>query len=163
MILAGTGHRPNKLGGYSPEVFARLVSLAEAALIKYQPTQVISGMALGWDQALAQASINLHIPLLAAVPFLGQESQWPEQSQAVYRTLLAQAAVHIVSPGGYVPRKMQVRNEWMVDLSTDVLALWNGSSGGTGNAIQYARKQGKPIINLWSSWAKYAFPSVGRV
>jgi hypothetical protein len=29
MIIAGTGHRPDKLGGYGDEVFNKLVSLAK--------------------------------------------------------------------------------------------------------------------------------------
>jgi uncharacterized phage-like protein YoqJ len=49
---------------------------------------------------------------------------------------------------------MQIRNEWMVDNAHIVLALWDGSSGGTGNCIKYANRKSvnKPIINLWSSW-----------
>lgn len=55
MIVAGTGHRPNKLGGYGDDVFERLVALARTYLWHMEPWHVISGMALGWDQALAQA------------------------------------------------------------------------------------------------------------
>ena len=62
MIVAGTGHRPNKLGGYNNESFLKLVNIAEDALKQMEVTEVISGMALGWDMALAQAAINLNIP-----------------------------------------------------------------------------------------------------
>lgn len=55
MILAVTGHRPNKLGGYSKQAYRKLVKIAEVNLKKLNPDKVISGMALGWDQALAQA------------------------------------------------------------------------------------------------------------
>ena len=37
----------------------------------------------------------------------------------------------------------------MVDRSDSIVALWNGTSGGTKNCIDYAEKKGKPIINLW--------------
>jgi hypothetical protein len=44
---------------------------------------------------------------------------------------------------------MQVRNQRMIDQCELLLALWNGSSGGTGNAIAYATFLNKPYVNLW--------------
>lgn len=152
MIICGTGHRSNKLGGYSYAVFSRLVALAEAALKRYQPEKVISGMALGWDQALAQAAVNLNIPLVAAIPFKGQENMWPEASKKKYEELLSHAGVVVVSSGNYAPAKMETRNEWMVDRSDLVLALWNGTSGGTCNCVRYAYQKQKRVINLWKTW-----------
>ncbi|MEX5747603.1 MULTISPECIES: SLOG family protein [Massilia] len=157
-VLAGTGHRPDKLGGYGAAVSSRLVDLARAALTKYRPEEVISGMALGWDTALALAAIELGIPLTAAVPFEGQERRWRPEQQDLFRTILARATkVVVVSPGGYAVWKMQVRNEWMVDRATGVLALWNGTSGGTANCVEYARARQVEIVNLWSAWERYAF------
>ena len=158
MNLAATGHRPDKLGGYGDWVFTRLVHLAETYLksrpeiLKHDIT-VISGMALGWDTAWATAALNLKLPLIAAVPFFGQESQWPEQSQARYLNILDKAEhVEIVCEGGYDPSKMQIRNEWMVDQCNELVALWDGSKGGTYNCIKYAKKVKKPIINLWDMY-----------
>jgi len=42
-ILAGTGHRPDKLGGYGAGVSTRLVDLARVALMNYRPDEVVSG------------------------------------------------------------------------------------------------------------------------
>ena len=42
----------------------------------------------------------------------------------------------------------------MVDNADVILALWNGTGGGTGNCIGYAEKQGKRIINLWDSFSR---------
>lgn len=157
-VLAGTGHRPNKLGGYGTDVSARLVDLARAALIKYRPNKVVSCMALGWDTALALAAIELGVPLIVAVPFEGQERKWLPEQQQLFRSILGRATkVVVVSPGGYAISKMQVRNEWMVDRATALLALWNGSGGGTGNCIEHARERQVEIVNLWSSWKRYAF------
>ncbi len=156
MIIAATGHRPNKLGGYTDQVKQRLLDLATAALKHYKPTHVISGMALGWDQAVALAAVNLNIPFIAAVPFKGQESQWPQSSKDDYQTLLDLAQeVIIVCPGDYSPEKMQKRNEWMVEKCEMLLALWDGSPGGTKNCIDYAKRDANPIVNLWDSWLKY--------
>ncbi|WP_188052008.1 hypothetical protein [Azospirillum sp. Sh1] len=50
---------------------------------------------------------------------------------------------------------MNTRNEWMVDHSDRLLALWDGSQGGTANCVRYARGLGRPIDNLWSEWEKF--------
>ena len=156
MKLAFTGHRPNKLGGYSETVFTRLVALASATLRFYQPELVYTGMALGWDQAVAQACIETGIPFIACVPFSGQEGKWPDDSQRRFRDLIAKAQeVVVVSEGGYSAAKMQVRNEYMVDHADQLLALWDGTSGGTANCVEYAKGKGLPIRNVWGSWVKF--------
>lgn len=156
MILAFTGHRPQKLGGYSDDTFNRLVALAKAVITKYHPMSIITGMALGWDQAVAQAAIELHVPFTAAIPFIGQESKWPEQSQAKYRELRGKSELtKVVMSGDYSADKMQIRNEWMVDHADMVIALWDGTSGGTANCVNYAKAQHKQIVNVWASWVKH--------
>lgn len=153
MIVAATGHRPDKLGGYSNSAFVRLMNLAAEYLVQLEGCTAISGMALGWDQAFAAAAVMLSRPFIAAIPFAGQESRWPEDSQARYRALLKQAQrAEVVSPGGYSPHKMQVRNRWMVDHADHVLALWDGSAGGTRNCVEYALNKGTPVTNLYSEW-----------
>jgi uncharacterized phage-like protein YoqJ len=155
MIVAGTGHRPDKLGGYGDDVYQKLVSLATDWLSDNLPTKVISGMAIGWDQALAQAAIDLQIPLVAAIPFKGQEDLWPEKSRIRYKEIMTKTStVKTVCSGAYAGWKMQTRNEWMVDQCDMVLALWDGTSGGTGNCVRYAKKTNKPLINLWEQWSK---------
>ena len=153
MIIAATGHRPNKLGGYGDAVFDRLTKVAEDYLDKADPDKIITGMALGWDMAWATAGIRLGYPVIAAVPFEGQESMWPKASQEIYFRLLSQCEdVIFVNPPNYAAWKMQTRNEWMVDNATRIAALWDGSKGGTGNCIAYANKQNKPIDNLWEEF-----------
>ena len=151
MIICGTGHRPNKLGGYGIETTNKLIQIASDWLREQKPTKVISGMALGWDMALASAAISNEIPLVAAVPFKGQEVKWPQESQKEFNRLLEKAtSVVFVSDGGYAAWKMQVRNEWMVDNADVILALYNGdTSGGTYNWIRYAKKKEKQVVNLW--------------
>lgn len=156
LVIAGTGHRPDKLGGYDQTTSNRLVDLATAALKTCGPKKVITGMALGWDQALAIACGHLSIPYTAAVLFKGQEGRWSSGQQELYRLLLdAAAEVIYVSDPGFTAAKMQKRNEWMVDHSDAVLALWNGSAGGTANCVRYAQSMHVPVINLWSSWVKF--------
>lgn len=156
MIICGTGHRPDKLGGYKQEVFDRLVTLAWDALDDIRPTEVIVGMALGWDQALAQAAINAGVPFHAYCPCWNQDNRWPPPSRKKYSELLDQAeSIRYTHKGGYPgPWCMQQRNVDMVDAAECVLTLWDGSDGGTGNCIDYATKQTKTVINLWDEWSK---------
>lgn len=161
MIICGTGHRPNKLNGYSEQAFSELTDLATTALIKLSPNKVIAGGAIGWDQALANAAYSLGIPLTLAYPFKDFHCKWPRDSvgykfhremELVAELLTKPVEIIYVSEPGYAAWKMQVRNKWMVDHSDSVLALWDGSSGGTANCVAYADKKGKPIINLWEQW-----------
>jgi Uncharacterized protein conserved in bacteria len=90
-------------------------------------------------------------PSTRCYSFFGQESQWPQKSQEHFKWLFYQCSGQIVvSEGGYSPYKMQVRNEWMVDHSERIAALWDGSKGGTGNCIKYAQNKNKTIDNLWT-------------
>lgn len=159
MIIAGTGHRPNKLGGYNEKASLNLINLASDYLNKNkQIKRIITGGAQGWDMALAQASWQAGIPYTMAVPFIGQEKFWPQDgiySQTTYRILLDRAdKIHVVSKGSYSADKMQKRNEWMVDKCDLVLAVWDGSTGGTYNCIKYANLNNKKIINLWELYGK---------
>lgn len=153
MIIAGTGHRPDKLGGYADDVQVELIKLARSWMQENKPTKVISGMAVGWDLALATAALKEKIPFIAAVPFYGQENVWPRKIRDVYNNyLLLAEQIIIVCQGGYGRWKFQRRNVWMVDHCDMVLALWNGSPGGTENCVKYAQKSKKPIINLWETY-----------
>lgn len=157
MKICGTGHRPGKLPGtYSMGTFNRLVDTAGGWLDEHpEVTEVISGMALGWDQALAVAALDRMIPVHAYIPCVGQADMWPTESHYFYQKLLSQCAtVRLVTPGAYSALKMQIRNEAMVDDADLVVALWDGSPGGTGNCIRYAEDVMKPIVNLWDRFVQ---------
>jgi len=150
MIITATGHRPNKLGGYGPQAFNNLCRVARDYLREMNPDGVISGLALGWDQAWAVSALELGIPVHGAVPFEGQENQWPESSQVLFRKIITEcASVTYVCEPGYAAWKMQKRNEWMVERCHRVAALWDGSSGGTANCVKFAQAYPRDIDNLW--------------
>lgn len=152
-VTAFTGHRPNKLGGYSRPVLHSLVVLAEQALDDFAVSKAIVGMALGWDQAVTQACVNRRVPFVAAIPFVGQESRWPDESRQTYARLMAQAeSVVTVSPGGYSAAAMHRRNEWMVDHAVRLVSLHDGTNGGTGACVNYARSRGVEVCNMWPFW-----------
>jgi uncharacterized phage-like protein YoqJ len=167
MILAGTGHRPGKLFGTSEAAYtsanqASLQAFARRILEATPNISVVrSGMALGWDQALAAAAHDLGIPWHAYVPFAGQASRWPAAARARYDTLLATAAsTTIVIPGHpdtshAVRSAMMTRNAMLVDGAGIVVALWDGQPSGTADAIAKARAQGILVRNYWPKWVAW--------
>lgn len=151
MIVSFTGHRPQKLGGFKlpNPTYIKVCQKIESTLKELNPEKVISGMALGVDQWAAFISYKLKIPFIAAVPFINQESKWPTFSQETYNKLIKLASEKvIVSDGEYSANKMQIRNEWMVDRCDQLIAIWDGSSGGTGNCVNYAKSKNKSIIYI---------------
>jgi uncharacterized phage-like protein YoqJ len=137
------------LGGYSDTnpVKLNVQKAIRAKLLELNPELCISGMALGVDQWAAEICIELCCPFEAAIPCLGQENIWPPGARQHYRDLLAKAQrIHYVSEGGYTMEAMRKRNEYMVDACDILLAVYKESSGGgTGLAIKYAKKCGKPV------------------
>lgn len=149
--LAATGHRPDKLGGYNPaNPVRRWVREQLWTVVEHErPSRMISGLALGVDQDWAALAILAGVPLVAAVPFAGQELLWPSESRCVYRKLIAAAdEIVVVSEGGYAPAKMFARNIWMVDHCDAIAAVWDGSLGGTAHCVAYADKRGRRIIRI---------------
>lgn len=161
MIIAGTGHRPDKLGGYNAPTIMRVTKLASTYLQHVKPELVISGMAQGWDMCLAQACVHNGIPFDAYIPFVGQEQVWPQAARLYYHELLKLARrVEICSPGGFSTIAMTRRNRRMVDDCDKLVALWDGTAGGTGNCIAYANFARKSYINLWSVFDEQPVPAV---
>lgn len=171
ITIAATGHRLNRLGGNCLKVRTRLEDLARASIQreKLKPAAIISGMAQGWDLAMAAMSIELKIPLIAAVPFADQSINWKTWEQQKWQEILdkAQEVVYIDSLtayaikglkiGTYHPAKYQKRNEWLVDNCHKIIALYDGSGkGGTFNCLEYAKQFDKPVLNTWNSWVKYS-------
>jgi uncharacterized phage-like protein YoqJ len=167
-IVTVTGHRPKYLkDGYSQATFNTLVDIAETWLSTEKPDSLISGAALGWDLACVQACLNLDILFVAAVPFRNQDAKWLPKQQLAYREQLTKAKevvyvdeltdpqylVKNSKPGLYNPYKLLLRNNWMIDQCTEVLALWNNKcEGGTYQAVKYAESKGLTVTNLWGEY-----------
>ena len=154
--IAVTGHRPDKLGGYSAtENFKAIrrhmrswLQLQQTLSSKLRPEKptLISGGALGIDQFWMEVGLYLELPVIAAIPFLGYDAKWPLSSRQEYKELLDQChEVLYISEPGYDATKLQIRNKWMVDECDLLVAYWDGSKGGTKNCYDYAVERGKPI------------------
>ena len=154
MIVGFTGHRPKSLPGtYSSSTYLALYDTANFLLSYYRPQAVISGMALGWDSAVAKCAIDREIDLIAAIPFNGQEKRWFKADRDRYLQLLNRAShVEIVGGDNYSPQTMQLRNQWIVERCDCLIALCNRATGGTANCINYALSLNRPTFNCWQTF-----------
>lgn len=149
MKIAITGHRPNKLNGdynlTGPLVIAFIRPELQKIIDTVKPTLLISGMALGIDTLWAQMAIDNKIPFLAALPCWEQDSQWPNISRSRYHSILKNplCTTHFVHEGYYNNFCMQKRNEYMVNACDFLIAVWDGTPGGTANCLRYAEQTGR--------------------
>ena len=153
--MSVTGHRPSKLYGYNLEHigYIRMKEFFISYIVDGGFTHCISGMALGVDTVFALAVLeakedypDLNITLECALPCLNQECRWMVPSQLMYHDILSRAdKITYVSSKPYDNSCMQDRNEYMVNHSDVVLAIWDGTSGGTSNCVRYARKVQKEV------------------
>ena len=158
MVIAVTGHRPNKMPqGYGYDItnekWIKLKELFKKLLTENNCTEAITGMALGVDTVFALAVLELKesgydIKLHCAIPCNNHSSMWPESSKNLYNQILEKAdIIKIVSNREYKPFLMQIRNEYMVDLCDKLIAVWDGNyKSGTANCVRYANSQNKKTI-----------------
>lgn len=148
--LCFTGHRPEKLHSNETAVCTVLSNAIDAAISDGYRT-FITGMARGVDIwaaeiVLARRAQNQDIRLICALPHPDFEKRWSAAWQARFRAILQQAdLVKTICPE-FSMASYQIRNEWMVDHSARVIAIYNGSSGGTAKTITYAEKHG---VEVW--------------
>jgi uncharacterized phage-like protein YoqJ len=166
--LGGYDWNSNK----NKKIMLRLLAAIEGIVEELNESQedneinFIGGGALGIDQMaihIVETAIkdyyDLWITTEIAVPFKNQSVKWYNRTDVIryekqleeadlvtYVDTLDKYKIKGYEEGKYYPAKMQKRNEYMVDKSDIVIAVWDGSNGGTGNCVKYARKLHKEII-----------------
>lgn len=147
-----TGHRPEKLIRSEHEIRSDLeIEIRNAIDNGY--TTFISGMSRGVDILAAELVLQLRqnrqpIQLICAIPYEGVESGWTADWQQRYRAVLQSAdEIKYVcsrrSRGCY-----HIRNRWMIDRSSRVIAVCNGQSGGTKSTIDYAIRKRRVVYQI---------------
>lgn len=144
--LAVSGHRNISLTPRMRDQFLQIVRERGVKLV-YQ------GMALGFDQEVAHLCLTHNIRQVACIPCRGQADRWTVNQRITYAGLLLQ----IESAGGmiyrkdipYSPSAMFLRNQYMVDQGDLLVVAYDGRElGGTFQAVEYGKRQGKEVINL---------------
>lgn len=147
-----TGHRPEKMYSTESEIKASLALAIEDALAAGKLT-FISGMSRGVDIWAAELVLqyreaNSSIHLICAIPHPDFEKRWSPHWQQRYRAILQEADLIRTISTSFSMSSYQIRNEWMVDRSGLVIAVFSGERGGTKNTIEYARSQGIDIVMI---------------
>lgn len=113
----------------------------------------LSGMAVGFDLAAAEAVLSLRgqhtdVRLVCVVPFPGQERHFPLPDQERYRRLREWADETIVVCEAYHPGCYARRNDFLVDHASVLVAWYDGSAGGTRYTVRRGMRYGLQIENL---------------
>lgn len=148
-----TGHRPEKLE--QPEsIVKEKLEICILQAISDGKNVFISGMARGVDIWAAEVVLRLRsdgedLRLICAVPYKGVEKDWSVEWNRRYNMVLESAdLVRYICPA-YSRACFRARNEWMVNHSSEVIAVFNGQPGGTQNTVDYAKWRGIPIIYIY--------------
>ena len=147
-----TGHRPDKLGYTEAEIKPLLEKAIDGAIEGGYVT-FISGMAKGTDIWAAEIVLekkkkNKALHLVCAIPHPGFINGRSAQERRRYENIIKNADKCVLVSDRCLPGCYQKRNIWMVDRSSGVIAVFNGTKGGTRNTILYAEKQKTEICNI---------------
>lgn len=154
-----TGHRASKLPWGFDESDIRCVELkqriADALEAVYDAgaRHFLCGMANGCDMYFAEAVIALRsrregITLESAIPYVAQADRWGEELHARYKRLLDECDYTTLVAREFTPGCYQRRNNYMVDASSVLIAVYDGQSGGTMSTMLYAMRKGLEIIEI---------------
>ena len=154
-----TGHRPGKLPwGWQeddPRCQALKGSIAREleGLYRRGYRHFLSGMAQGCDLYFAEAVLALRqarpdVTLEWAVPFPGQADRCPPQDRLRWLAVLDACDVETVVQRHYDRFCMLRRDRYLVNRSGCILAVFDGSPGGTRYTLNYAMERQLEILLL---------------
>lgn len=158
MVVCFTGHRSQKLPWKFNEEDERCIKMKRELCTKIEQSIkegykiFMCGMALGFDMICAETVLELKkkykdIKLVAALPCKNQDCKWNSAQQKRYRNLLKKVdSIRCIYDEYIGAECMLERNEYMVNSSSRMIALFNGLPGGTKKTIDYAREKGLEII-----------------
>lgn len=147
-----TGHRPEKLPWGKNEADTRCLALKEklrgAVDAAYEAgyRHFICGMARGCDLYFAEIVLALQserpdVTLEAAIPCASQSASWSKDMRERWNGIVERCDKKTILQEHYTSDCMLRRNRYMVDHSALVIAVYDGSGGGTRRTLEYALKQ----------------------
>jgi len=156
--LCFTGHRPERLPQGVGELLrmqSRLTDEIEAA-IERGKVSFVSGAMSGFDTMAAERVIRLkkrypQIQCILIAPFAVRffnHQNWTPDWETRLRAVIKQADFSISLSEHAYKGVYYDRNRVMVDMSSEVIAYYDGGTGGTKYTVDYARDQNRPIFNV---------------
>ena len=150
-----TGHRPDKMVLGEKEIKPILEKALDEAIADGYVT-FITGMAMGTDIwaaeiVLVRKMTNKVLHLFCALAHPIFESRRSMTEKMRFNKIIKKADFVKEINNHYFTGCYQVRNEWMVDRSNIVIAVFNGQKSGTKNTVDYARRKGVNVVNVLDS------------
>ena len=150
-----TGHRPDKMELGEKEIKPLLKKAIDEATTNGYVT-FITGMAMETDIWAAEIALerkkrNKDLHLICALPHPNFESRRSMTEKMRFNKIIKKADLVKEINDHYFTGCYQVRNEWMVDRSNLVIAVFNGQKSGTKNTVDYANRRGVQVTNVLSS------------
>lgn len=112
----------------------------------------LCGMAQGFDLYAAESVLanrkEYPVQLVACIPCGTQSENFSEHSLIRYRKILEECDEKIIFSQDYYAGCMQQRNRYLVDNCDVLLTFLRRKSGGTYYTVNYAKRQGKKLIEL---------------
>lgn len=153
-----TGHRPDKLPFFGEEdpmcvqLKERLANIIRK-LIEDGADEFYSGMALGVDMWAAEIVLELkkdypNIKLTAVIPCPEQADRWSAEHRERYQSILERCDKTITTSPSYTKGCMMKRNRALVELCDILVAVFDGSKGGTMQTVNYAKSKKRKIEML---------------
>lgn len=138
MKVMVTGHRLHKLAAYDigwidRKLWEVMMDLVE----RHGFARGYSGMASGVDLWFGTWCIGMSIPLVACIPFDGQDADMSAADKVTRSHLIASAA-----------EVRKVHNAWMVEECDMAIVVWDGNKGGTHNVVQQLVEKRKGFLWL---------------
>ena len=114
----------------------------------------LCGMARGFDIEAAEVTLALRnelkgIKVVAIVPFEGMQNGFSEPWRSRFNRILREADDVVTLAPKYSTEVYAVRNNFLVDNSTALVAYFDGSKGGTAYTINRAVKGLLRIKNIY--------------
>ena len=162
MRVSFTGHRPDKIVGYTASPLEVEIAIRKALveeivrLVEEGADTFLSGMAPGvdlWaaDEVLrlrAEGRIGESVRLVLAVPYPNFERSFRVEWRALYGEILERADEVVYVSQGYYHGCYHRRNDYLAEAADVMLAYYEGSEGGTRYTLKKAEARGARIVNL---------------
>ncbi|AFZ55584.1 SLOG family protein [Cyanobacterium aponinum] len=140
-----TGHRYIVDNSMNRKAVNHLINLAvESGIEKF-----LVGMSRGADFLFARVLSERKLSWIAVIPCTDQTCLWNENDRTRHKGLIDKADNVIILSNEYKHGVMHHRNEYMVDKSEMLLAIYDNSvSGGTAHTVNLALKKHKRVVQF---------------
>lgn len=156
--LCFTGHRPEKLpsggadGSKEVKVIKSMLYNEISAAADEGYDTFITGMQRGIDlwagEIVLELAASRRLKLIAALPYRDFGKGFKGVDKWNFGRIIDSAERVVIISETYTPSCMNLRNRYMVDNSSRLIAVVGNDRSGTGQTIRYAENQGIDIRRI---------------